>query len=63
MKHDAKKQSKGSYVEIILLNYLVENKFVEEENESVSFQFVCALQSQRSLDFTIKWWNHLTTMM
>lgn len=54
MKHDAKKQSKGSYVEIILLNYLVENKFVEEENESVSFQLVCALQSQRSLDFTIK---------
>lgn len=30
-------------MEIILMNYLVENKFVEEENESVSFQFVCAL--------------------
>lgn len=28
---------------IILKNYLVQNEFVEEENESVSFQFVCAL--------------------
>lgn len=32
----------GGFAEI-MKNYLVQNEFVEEENESVSFQFVCAL--------------------
>lgn len=28
---------------LILIACLVENEFIEEEDESVSFQFVCAL--------------------
>lgn len=31
------------------LVHLVENEFVEEEDESVSFQLVCALEAERNI--------------
>ena len=40
------------------LAYSVQDEFVEEEDESVSLQFVCALQSER-----IEKWNIIVTKL